>query len=75
MELICPIPGLGGPGGSALLVHHVVHLALAGFVTISGAGFLAQAIVAYRRSAPSAVPAPVASRAIAPAGTGARTGA
>jgi hypothetical protein len=58
MELICPIPGLGGPVDGVLLVHHVVHLALAGFVTVSGSGFLALAVRAYRRSAPVAAVAP-----------------
>jgi hypothetical protein len=53
MDLVCPIPGLGGPGDPTLLVHHVTHLALAAFVTVTGAGFLAQAIRAFRRSAPA----------------------
>jgi hypothetical protein len=66
MELICPIPGLGGPADGALLVHHVIHLALAGFVTIAGAGFLAQAIVTYRRTSPSRLVA-VAAAASRPA--------
>ena len=52
MDLICPIPGLGGPADGALVVHHVIHLALAGFVSVAGAGFVAQAVRAYRRSAP-----------------------
>ena len=50
MELICPIPGAGGPVDGVLLFHHAVHFALAAFVSISGAGFLAKAVQAYRRT-------------------------
>ena len=47
MELICPIPGLGG--GPIDGLHLAAHLGLTLFVTLSGVVFLAWGTVAYRR--------------------------
>jgi hypothetical protein len=59
MTFLCEIPGVDA---ATAAWHSVVHLGLTVVVTLSGTGFLARALVVYRRTAP----ARTAPRAISP---------
>ena len=51
MTFLCDIPGVDA---ATAAWHSIVHLGLTVVVTLSGTGFLARAVVVYRRTAPAA---------------------
>ncbi len=55
MTFLCDIPGVDA---ATAAWHSIVHLGLTVVVTLSGTGFLARAVVVYRRTAPAAASSP-----------------